>query len=251
MIDGLVTGAVNLALFAALVWIRRLLHDEGPAAFGLHGDARGWRSLLAGVAAGTLLFTGYTVALVCFGLGTLFAVRTQLPATLGLAGAWGFGFAGVALFEEGLFRGYLLEKMRAKLPLAVAVTGQAVLFGMLHLLPYNATAHWWLGALNTTIFGIGAAVLVLRTGSLMFVVGLHLAWDLVATLLLGDQVRGVRTALNVNIAEKIWTGTAATPEVGLIVTVIFGMLVVFAAVSKRAPRSVRPTKKTLQAAVRN
>jgi CAAX protease family protein len=219
MIDGVITGAVNLVLFGLVVLVRRLVHHEGLAAFGLQHDARGWRLLLAGLAAGTLLFSTYPIAAVAFGVGRIFVVWPALAHTFVLLPSWGFGFAGVALFEEGLFRGYLLPKLCVRFPSGIAITGQAVLFGVFHLIAYGPGREVWLGVLNVALLAVIQAVLVLRTHSLMVAVGFHLAWDLVQVVLLTHQMKGVATVLNLQVMEGMWTGTAYTPETGLIVTV--------------------------------
>lgn len=237
MIDGLITGAVNLALFGLVVLVRRLVHHEGLDAFGLQSDARSWRLLLAGLAAGALLFSTYPIAVVACGVGRAFVVWPALSNTVVLLASWGFGFVGVALFEEGLFRGYLLPQLCARFSSAVAITGQAVLFGTFHLMVYLPSRHPWLGVVNVAVFAVVQGLLVLRTRSLMAAVGFHVAWDLAQTMLLMHQIRGVDTVLNLQVSESIWTGTAYTPETGLIVSValmVFGLLVASTRVLKQS-----------------
>jgi uncharacterized protein len=236
MIDGLITGAVNLALFGLVMLFRRLVHHEGLAASGLRSDARSWRLLLAGVAAGTVLFAIYAVVVVAFDVGRVFVTLQALADTGVLLASWGFGFAGVALFEEALFRGYLLSKLCVRFSPAVAIAAQAVLFAAFHVMAYAPTRYLWLGLVNVTVLAVVYAVLVRRTGSLMIVVGLHVAWDLVQAVLLCHQRGGLYTVLNLQVSEGLWTGTAHTPETGLIVSIItvgFGVAVASMSVFKR------------------
>jgi membrane protease YdiL (CAAX protease family) len=227
MVDGLMTGTVNLVLFGLLVLIRRVAHRERFDAFGLQTDARGLRLLLAGLAAGTLVFLVYPIIAVALGVGRVFVMWAAASDTLVLLGVWGFGFVGVALFEEGLFRGYLLSQLSARFSGAVAIVAQAVIFAAFHLGTYSASRYVWLGLLNVGVLAVVQAVLVVRTHSLMAAVGFHLAWDVVQTLLLMQQLKGVDTVLNLRITEGLWAGTAFTPEAGLIVSVAvtgFGVL---------------------------
>ena len=60
---------------------------------------------------------------------------------------------------------------------------------------------------------------VLQTHSLMMAVGFHAAWDLVQTMLLMQQTRGVATLVNLHVSDGMWTGTAYAPETGLITSV--------------------------------
>src|SRR5512147_1014353 len=159
MTDGLITGVVNLALFGLVVLVRRSVHHEGLAAFGLQGDGRGWRLLLAGAAAGTLLFATYVVLAVAFAAGRLVVARPAFADSLMLLAGWGAGFAGVALFEEALFRGYLLSKLCVRFSSAVAITAQAVLFGAFHLLAYAPASYRWLGVVNVAALAVVYAVL--------------------------------------------------------------------------------------------
>lgn len=237
MIDGLITGVVNLALFGLVVLVRRLVHHEGLAAFGLQSDVRSWRLLLAGLAAGTLLFATYAMVAVAFGAGRLLVAWPALAESLVLLASWGFGFAGVALFEEALFRGYLLSTLCVRFSSAPAITAQAVLFGAFHLMAYSPTRYLWLGFLNVTVLAVVYAVVVIRSHSLMIVVGVHLAWDLIQTVLLSHQLGRAHTVFNLQVSEGLWTGTAHTPETGLIVSIIavgFGVVVASTSVFKRS-----------------
>lgn len=77
--------------------------------------------------------------------------------------------------EEALFRGYLLQQLRARFrsPLIWAAL-PALSFGVLH---YDASTYGYVNAtayvLSTTILGVIAAFVTLRTGNLGAAVGLH------------------------------------------------------------------------------
>ncbi|OIP83573.1 MAG: hypothetical protein AUK37_07105 [Rhodobacterales bacterium CG2_30_65_12] len=79
------------------------------------------------------------------------------------------------LAEEALFRGYLLQQLRARFrsPLIWAVL-PSLAFGALH---YDAQTYGVINAgayvLNATVLGTLAAVLTLRTGNLAAAAGLH------------------------------------------------------------------------------
>jgi hypothetical protein len=117
---------------------------------------------------------------------------------------------------------------------AVAITIQAVLFGAFHLMAYAPARYLWLGVVNVTVLAVVYAVLVRRTRSLMMVVGLHVAWDLVQTVLLSQQAGGVQTVLNLQVSEGLWTGTAHTPEAGVIASLIIAGLGVVVASTARS-----------------
>ena len=225
-----ITGTVNLALFGVVLLIRRRVHKEGLTAFGLGRDARSWWLLLQGSLAGTMAFLAYPVAAVVFGFGTLSVAVRQLPVTLLLLVSWGFAYVGVALFEEALFRGYLLQKLCIRFSRAGGITGQALVTAAFHLMSYSGGRYLWLGLLNAALLASLLAVLVLRTRSLMAAVGFHAMWDLSQTLLLLDAAEGVETMWNLHVEEGVWTGTPSTPETGLFVSLVvltLGVLIAF------------------------
>lgn len=79
------------------------------------------------------------------------------------------------LAEEAVFRGYLLQQLRARFrPFVIWGIGPSLLFGILHFDPgtygpVNAAVY----ALNVTVIGMLAALITLRTGNLAASAGLH------------------------------------------------------------------------------
>ena len=86
--------------------------------------------------------------------------------------------------EEAVFRGYLLQQLRARYRSAVIWgIGPALLFGLLHFQPglygtTNAAAY----VLNATVMGTIAAFVTLRTGNLGAAIGLHFGNNAALTL---------------------------------------------------------------------
>ncbi len=85
--------------------------------------------------------------------------------------------------EEILFRGYLLQQLAARFrsPLAWMVL-PSVAFGLLHYDPITMGNNSWLIVVATTLFGLIAADLTARTGTLGAAWGLHLANNAAALL---------------------------------------------------------------------
>ena len=221
--DALLTGLVNYALFGIVVAVRRVLHKEGLKAFSLSLDGRGLRLLGGGLLAGALGMALYAGIARLGGAGHV-TFSAQFLATLQILLAWGFAFLGVALFEEGLFRGYLLPKLLSRAPVWLAVLLSSALFGGLHLLSYSASPTFWVGLGNAVLLGALLSVLVIRTRSLMGAVGFHLAWNLVQMVLFSTSNYGVTSVANLRIQPNLWTGTPFTPETGLIVSVVLAVM---------------------------
>ncbi len=99
-----------------------------------------------------------------------------------------FIFIVGAVSEETLFRGYLFQTLsRAKLAwLAIVLT--SVFFASAHLGNKDAS---YVSTLNTGLAGIWFGIAYLKTRTLWFPIGLHLAWNWVQGAVLGIPVSGI------------------------------------------------------------
>lgn len=90
--------------------------------------------------------------------------------------------------EELIFRGYLQQQLAARFQnRLVWLILPSVAFGMLHYEPETMRANAWLVVAATALFGLVAADLTARTGSLGMAWGLHFANNFVALLLLAPS----------------------------------------------------------------
>ena len=88
--------------------------------------------------------------------------------------------------EELLFRGYLLQMIRARgggFWLAIALP--SFLFGLLHYEPETFGQNAYLVVIVTTVLGILLCKVTLRTGNLGAALGIHFANNLTVMFLLG------------------------------------------------------------------
>lgn len=108
-----------------------------------------------------------------------------------------------AAFEEMLFRGYLLQTLaRANLAwLAIALT--ALFFSVAHLQNPNAT-HF--STFNTALAGIWFGIAYLKTRTLWFVFGLHLAWNWFQGAIFGIEVSGLTMFTTAPLLQEIDAG---------------------------------------------
>jgi membrane protease YdiL (CAAX protease family) len=231
--DGLITALNNFILFGLVVLFRRNMHREGLSAFLLHVDRRGRLLFAEGIVVGFLAFLLYPLLLSVSNQGSLTIAPETLPRTLGLFVTTGLGFLGVALFEEGLFRGYVLLKLLKRFSQPVAIVLVAILFGILHLISYPTSDYLWLGLVNAGLFGVFLSVVVINSKSLMWVVGFHLAWNLTQSLLTLYQLSSVETLVNIKTTEGFLTGAYLVPEEGIFVTAIVAMLALYTSVRFR------------------
>ena len=111
-------------------------------------------------------------------------------------------FAGAA-FEEVLFRGYIFQTLaRANLAwLAIALT--ALFFAIAHSNNPSAT---YLSTLNTALAGIWFGLAYLKTRTLWFVFGLHLAWNWFQGAIFGIEVSGITSFTTAPLLQEIDAG---------------------------------------------
>ena len=222
--NAIATGVVNLVLFGLLVAYCRLVHRDGRCSFLLHGDAGGRLLFLKGAMVGLASVAAYPVIVILLGQGRLDSNPEGMPATIACIASWGVGFLPVALFEEALFRGYLLPQALARFPQWVAVVIPSLLFGVFHSFSYGSGSTVWLGVLNAGLFGVAMSLIVVRSRSLMGTVGLHWAWNLAQETLLLQPHDGSEALFGLRVQESLWTGSPLRPEAGLIETVIIVLL---------------------------
>jgi uncharacterized protein len=163
------------------VWAAvRLLHARSLGSVIGRGPA-----VLRDFAAGL----GVTAVVAVAGLALLPFVPPLEAATP--AGVW-LAFLPLALLglliqtgaEEVVFRGYLQQQLAARFASAVVWMGvPAALFGLAHYAPEVGPVSPWLVVAVTGFFGLIAADLTARSGSIGLAWGLHFANNVIAVLM--------------------------------------------------------------------
>ncbi len=88
------------------------------------------------------------------------------------------------LAEELIFRGYLLQQLRARFrSLWVCAVLPSALFGLLHFSPATWGVNAYMYVLNTTVVGVILCLVTLRTGNLGAAAGLHFGNNMIAFIL--------------------------------------------------------------------
>lgn len=158
---------------------------------------------------GILLAAVFSAATVAFALVTVgLPERTAIPVS-----AWLVAIAPLAVLvflqasgEELIFRGYMLQQLAARFRSPAVWAGiPAVLFGLAHYSGGAALGIGWHYVLVTAIFGLAAAALVWRTGSLAAAMGLHTGMNLFA--IAGMGVEGVLEGSQLFLYEASTAGT--------------------------------------------
>ncbi len=114
-------------------------------------------------------------------------------------------FSAGAAFEEILFRGYLFQTL-ARADLAwLAIASTALFFAAAHLGNPNAT---YISTFNTALAGVWFGLAYLKTRTLWFVFGLHLAWNWFQGAIFGIEVSGITSLTTAPLLQEIDGGPA-------------------------------------------
>lgn len=184
---GVFAGGLALAL--------RSLHGRGPTS--LLGPDLG-RSVRLGLrcAAAVALLLAVTSAILP--QDPALVRNDAMPTRLWLA-LLPLSLAGILIqagTEELVFRGYLLQQFAARFPgRPVWIGGTAALFALLHFSPASAGQNAAAFAVWAFVFGLAAADLTARSGSLGPAIGMHLSVNVFALLVAGLAGPGAALAL--------------------------------------------------------
>lgn len=221
--DGLSAAFIapfTVMLLAALAaaWLLRVLAERRPAGgLGFPLTRRAPLALAGGVLAGAVAMIVVVAALSLAGVFTWTTRDGRAAATLGTYAVALAAFAIPAAAEEAVFRGYLLDALRAGAGPLVAVVVTSVLFAAAHGGNPGVAP---LAFANLLLAGVLLAVAVLRTGTLWLATGVHLGWNWAMAGPLDLPVSGIdpydTPLYDAAPAEPLWvSGGLFGPEGGL------------------------------------
>ncbi len=222
-------GGVLLATWLA----RRFLDKRSLLDLGLRRSDGWWAEMLFGVALGGLLMLGIFALETGLGWAQVTGLAWQQEGLLNTAmmtvlAAW--LFVVVAVNEELMTRGYLLQTLAEGLNLRWAVLISSLIFGLLHLGNPNAS---WLSTFNIVVAGVFLALGYVVTRRLWLPLGLHFGWNFFQGTVFGFPVSGTHSFTLVRLNDtgpSLVTGGAFGPEAGLtgLVAMLLGMLLILA-----------------------
>jgi uncharacterized protein len=208
-----------LAAFSVLAatGIMARIEKRGVAVYGYAGRARLvrflWGMVWGFIALSGLVLTLWRTHLLAFNSGHLHG-----SVALKYALVWMAAFFFTGIFEESLFRGYLLSTITRGLGFWWGALILSFLFGAVH-----SGNH---GESPVGVFAAGAVGLVLcisiwYTGSLWWAIGFHTAWDWAETYFFGTPDSGL-VARGSFMSEHptgplLWSGGPTGPEGSLYV----------------------------------
>jgi CAAX protease family protein len=168
-----------------------------------------------------------------FYFGSLSPLNIQI---LGWALLWWFFFLIVSLFEEFLFRGYLLYTLADGIGFWPAAVILAVGFARAHM---GNTDETRVGVVATACFALFASATLWRTGNLWMAVGAHAGWDWGQSFFFGVNDSGFQAPghlFNPQTRGPDWlTGGTVGPE-GSVTTLVLWLLMTAAVIFLYRPR---------------
>jgi membrane protease YdiL (CAAX protease family) len=214
----------NLASAALAALIMMRIEHHSFANYGVRlGEAfrsRFWQGWALGLCGAVLLFLLLRAESMFF-FGNLVLAGREI---LTYAGKWAAGCVLVGLYEEFVFRGYVLHTLRTGMGFWGAAMLSSALFGAVHL--GNGSDPWYI-ALSAATFGMLYCLSVFRTGGIWFAIGVHAAFDFSETFLFSPS-GGLKVSghlLNSSLNGPAWlTGGVAGPEASLNGVLIFVLL---------------------------
>lgn len=227
----LLSGVILLAcILAASVFTLRLFEDRPLSSVGIPLSSPWLRETCIGLLVGSVPPVLFFLA--AWKLGNAQVSRVPLDLhhvftqTLPALGS----ILLLALHEELVFRGYVMQLISQKAGHMVAALITGVLFGLVHSANSAANPQ---GLIFTAIGGVLLALLVMRNGPLWMASGYHAGWNATAALVLGLTVSGTTTPgswITTTLSGPRWIsggpyGFESSLITGLAEPVVLGVLV--------------------------
>lgn len=216
-------GSLFMTIFpilGAILYIK-VLEGRSMASMGFVKSGW-WRHYLKGFGTGLAMCSvALLLALAMGGLGISEATKPNM--TLWLLTLAGFMVQGMS--EEVMLRGYLTVSLAGRMPVWLSVAITSLLFAFMHGGNAGLTP---LSLVNLVLFGIFAAVFMLRYDNIWGIGALHSAWNFCQGNIFGVAVSGSNagdTLLNFSVLEGAprWiSGGEFGLEGSIVTTVVFG-----------------------------
>lgn len=201
---------------------RRYIDEESFTSMGFYRR---------GILNETLFGLGLGALIIATGFVTLVSIReiNWLGLKLEVDNIFlGFGlFVLVALAEELLLRGYVLNNLMKSMNHLIALAVSAIMFSLIHVFNSNFS---WIGFWNLLLAGILLGLPYIYTKSLWFPIALHFSWNFFQGIIFGFNVSGHVTYslfTQSRTADTIWNGGKFGFE-GSVLSLVFQIIAILA-----------------------
>lgn len=213
---GMITTFLTLVATLAVIWLfRALLDRRSMASLGYSFGPAERRDLLSGILWGVGLIGGIFLILLAAGQIALGAITFPVESFL-IQLALG---VMVAITEESVTRGYLLNNLMQSAHKYLALLLVSVLFAAFHAFNPNVSI---VGAINIVLAGLLLGIYYVHRRNLWFPIGLHFAWNLFQGGVFGSAVSGLKFQSIINfdpVGPVLLTGGDFGFEASLVTTV--------------------------------
>jgi uncharacterized protein len=220
-------SAFALSVVLALLALARLTR-EPISRLGFAGKGAR-RDLATGLGAGLVLVAAPLGIMSAMGACEFGGFALASDRILRFATYYVFLNFAVAVFEETLFRSYILVQLSRAISFWPAAIVTALLFGFAHAGNINEAP---LGLLAASVAGLALAYSFWRSGALWFAIGFHTAYDFVEDFVFGVPDSGVVPAnalMHTTLHGPVWlTGGDAGPEASVLALAAFLVLALIA-----------------------
>ena len=207
---------INAVISAAMVWLFRKIVDRRSF------ESMGFTIDKNGAHAGAGFFLG--IFLLCAGTCILFFTKNLQWTDINFNGNDLFISFGlmviVALYEELVFRGYILNNLLESLGKWPALAISAVIFALAHLANPNFSV---VAAINILLAGVLLGLNYIYTKNLWFAIMLHFTWNFFQGPILGYDVSGIPLKSlfeHETVGSELLTGGKFGFEGSLIATIL-------------------------------
>lgn len=142
-------------------------------------------------------------------------------------------FLLVAVSEELMARGFILNTLLSKINKPLAVIISSIIFALMHIFNSSVNA---IGLINIFLIGVVLSLLYLKRMSLSIPIGLHLSWNFLQGPVLGFSVSGHVTDSIFKITSKSGSDFSFQGfglEGSLIITLIFVITILYFYISNK------------------
>ena len=135
-------------------------------------------------------------------------------------------FVAIALGEELLFRGYILNNLMLSMPRMVALLISSLFFSLMHIFNSDFT---WISFWDMLLGGMLLGLSYIYTKSLWFPIALHFSWNFFQGTIFGFNVSGHETYSlfsQSRTVDNYWNGGKFGFE-GSVLSIIFQLIAIF------------------------
>jgi membrane protease YdiL (CAAX protease family) len=203
---------IGVACTAAATTLLAAIRRRSALSYGV-ADADGLKRLAGGALVAVLAFAVVVGLMAAAGVVRFAPSGLSPAAALGSGLLWALAMAGVATFEEALFRGAAQFELSQSVGFPLAAGLLSALFGASHMGNSGETP---MGIVNVVLVGLLFAWSVRVTGTLWWAIGFHGVWNWLQTFVAGTSNSGMAAQSSLLTASprgNVWlSGGTVGPE---------------------------------------